>query len=661
MDGQVPAECCYVFDSCRLDPVSRTLTRDGQTAKLHGQPFDVLLYLVRNAGRVVAREELMRAIWTTRTVDEGSVSRAISSVRLALKGLGVEATLIHTVAGRGYCFSARLRREPFEDGAAGASAAPPEAGPSWPEGRGGERAADAQAGAARGAARAGEARGAAGRRRLAAVLGTVVALALAGAAWRHWKAAPAPAPMAAETDPAPPPHSIAVLPFTNASGDPAQDYLSDGLSLELTNALGRVSGLRVAASTSSSMFKGRHVLIGDIGRQLHVAHVLEGSVTRDGTRLHVTTQLIDTSTGFQEWSRQYDSDPAGLLAVEDHIASALVTALKGVAGEADLASLVVGRTANARAFDAYLVGMAAVGEPNGAGNRQAIAALGQAIALDPTYSDAYVARARARVYDVVGDSTLAPAAATALLAAAVQDAERAVALAPRLGAAHAALGLALKYQLSDLRRAAAEYDLALKLAPDDAETAMSDAYFQLELGHTAQAVATARHAAALDSLRAMNYRTLAVILSAAHRDEEAMAALAHARALPPAQPGPDRIALGLVLTAKGDAQAARAACAGGLDYYDLACLALADHALGREAEADAAFAKLQTLLGDAGAYVYAGILATRGQTAAATRWLQRAYELRDPGLADIKIDNRLSALRGSPVYQDIVRRIGFPE
>ena len=98
--------------------------------------------------------------------------------------------------------------------------------------------------------------------------------------------------------------------------------------------------------------------------------------------------------------------------------------------------------------------------------------------------------------------------------------------------------MALKYRLAELTRAASEYGQAMALAPEDAETAMSSAYFQLELGHTGLAVAAAQHAAALDSLRAMNYRTLAVILSYAHRYDDAMAALDHARGLAPAEPGP---------------------------------------------------------------------------------------------------------------------------
>jgi serine/threonine-protein kinase len=481
-------------------------------------------------------------------------------------------------------------------------------------------------------------------------LGVVAALALAGVAWREWAVARAR-----------PPHSIAVLPFTNVSGDPAQDYLSDGLSTELINALGRVDDIRVAAGTSSASFKGRNVLVGEIGRLLNVGYVLEGSVSRSGTRLHVTTQLIDTSTGFQKWSRQYDRDQSGALAVEDQIAPAVVTAIKGTTQDTDLASLAMGRTANARAFDAYLVGMSALGEPNGAGNGQAIAALGRAIALDPAYADAYVARARAQVYDVVGDTSLNAAEGAARLDMAVRDAETAVKLAPKLGGAHAALGMALKYRLVDLTRAATEYGQAMALAPEDAETAMSYAYFQLEIGHTAQAVAIAQHAAALDSLRAMNYRTLAVILGYAHHYDSAMAALAHARGLAPAEPGPDRIALGLVLTARGDAAAARTTCAGAVDYYDLACLALADHALGQDAAATAALAKLHTMLGDSGAYVYAGIAAAWGQPDAALRWLGRAYELRDPGLADIKIDPRLASLHGTAPFQGIVRRIGFPD
>jgi TolB-like protein/DNA-binding winged helix-turn-helix (wHTH) protein/tetratricopeptide (TPR) repeat protein len=624
MDGPPLPDGCYVFERCRLDPIGRILARDGQKAKLQGRLFDVLLYLVQNAGRIVEREELLSAIWPSRTVDEGSVPRSISSLRLAFKAIGVEDTLIHTVAGRGYSFSTRVSFEPADVPQMTQPTMVPQAA-GFREGR--------------------QLRG-----KLAAAIGAATALALAAALWRNMAAAPAP-----------PPHSIAVLPFTNVSGDPAQDYLADGLSTELINALGRVDDIRVASGTSSSSFKARHLLVGEIGRLLNVGYVLEGSVSRSGTRLHVTTQLIDTITGFQKWSRDYDGDQAGVLAVEDQIAPAVITAIKGTAQDTDLASLVMGRTTNARAFDAYLVGMAALGEPNGAGNSQAIAAFSRAITLDPAYADAYVARARARVYDVVGDTSFNPSEGEARLDEAVRDAETAVRLAPKLGGAHAALGMALKYRLVEPTRAATEYGQAMALAPDDAETAMSYAYFQLELGHTALAVATAQHAAALDSLRAMNYRTLAVILSYAHRYDDAMAALAHARGLSPAEPGPDRIALGLVLTAKGDAAAARTTCAGGLDYYDLACLALAEHALGHNAAAEAALAKLHILLGDSGAYLYAGIAAAWGQTDPALRWLRRAYELRDPGLADIKIDPRLASLRGTPAFETIVRQMGFPE
>jgi TolB-like protein/DNA-binding winged helix-turn-helix (wHTH) protein/tetratricopeptide (TPR) repeat protein len=624
MDGPTHADGCYVFERCRLDPVSRTLMRDGQKVPLQGRLFDVLLYLVRNAGRVVEREELLSALWASRNVDEGSVPRSISSLRVALKGIGVEETLIHTVAGRGYSFSTRVSFEPV-----GATLVPQPTATPRGSGARPRRSAGAQ---------------------LVAALGIGVVLGLTGWVWRHWTAAPAR-----------PPTSIAVLPFTNVSGDPAQDYLADGLSTELINALGRVDDVRVASGTSSATFKARHLLVGEIGRLLNVGYVLEGSVSRSGTRLHVTTQLIDASTGFQKWSRQYDRDQAGVLAVEDEIAPAVITTIKGTAQNTDLASLVMGRTANARAFDAYLVGMAALGEPNGAGNSQAIAALNRAIALDPAYADAYVARARAQVYDVVGDASLNAAQGAALLDKAVRDAESAVKLAPRLGGAHAALGMALKYRLVELTRAAAEYGQAMALAPEDAETAMSYAYFQLELGHTAQAVAIAEHAAALDSLRAMNYRTLAVILSYAHRYDDAMAALAHARSLTPAEPGPDRIALGLVLSTRGDAAAARTTCAGGLDYYDLACLALAEHTLGHNAAAETALARLHTMLGDSGAYLYAGIAAAWGQTDTALRWLRRAYELRDPGLADIKIDPRLASLHGTAGFEDIVRRLGFPD
>ena len=121
--------------------------------------------------------------------------------------------------------------------------------------------------------------------------------------------------------------SIAVLPFADLSPGKDQDYFSDGISEELLNALAQIPNLRVAARTSSFQFKGRNLDVAEVGRQLNVAHVLEGSVRRSGTKLRITAQLIDAQTGFHIWSSTYDRELDDIFAIQDEISRAIVEAL----------------------------------------------------------------------------------------------------------------------------------------------------------------------------------------------------------------------------------------------------------------------------------------------------------------------------------------------
>jgi len=128
---------------------------------------------------------------------------------------------------------------------------------------------------------------------------------------------------------APPAHSVAVLPFANLSGDPAQDYFADGISEELINALSQIDALHVSARTSSFSFKGRDIDIGIIARTLNVAEILEGSIRRSGNTVRITVQLINTVNGFHLWSRNYDRDLSDILALQTDIATAVAQDMQG--------------------------------------------------------------------------------------------------------------------------------------------------------------------------------------------------------------------------------------------------------------------------------------------------------------------------------------------
>jgi serine/threonine-protein kinase len=638
-------EGVYEFGPFRLDPISRTLSHAGTRVWLAPRLFDTLLHLVESRGRLVSRDELMQAVWPARTVDQTSLGMAVSSLRTALKQHGAADNLIITAPGRGYRFGARVTFTPHilpdpdpMPAALPAAAArpPPPAVAGW--------------------------RG----RRVALPL-AALALGLAAFGLVRWQAAALRAPIAprvpaASMPPAftPPPHSIAVLPFTNMSGTPNDDYFAEGLSEELINALGRSGALRVAAGVSSFSFRNRPATVTEIARQLNVGLLLEGSVRRTGTRVRVIAQLIDAITGFQVWSQSYDRAPGDMLALQGDIAAACIASLKLILLPNEVARLTLGGTTDPRAFDAYLSGLPHATDSDDDGERQAIAAFSRAIALDPHYALAYAERARALAYLGANGVFTDVAASHALMAASQRDADQAVALAPELGEAHAALGFVLKCRLSDLARAGAEYRRATELAPGDATILLRYALFELVLGHFNQAVEAAEHAASLDPLAPKTYRTLARILAYARRFDDAHAALRHARGLLPADPGADRTDLAFVQMMQGDVEGARQSCGAEHDPHFLTCVAWVDHALGRQADAEAAFAGLRAAIGDNGAYLYANMMADWGRTAEALTWLQTAYRLRDPGLIDMRIDPLIGRLRDTPQFKQIEASLGFP-
>jgi len=627
----------YEFGPFRLDPLSRTLTRDGKRVALAPRLFDTLFHLVANHGRLVPRDELMRAVWPARTVEETSLGMAVSSLRTALKQQGAADDLIITAPGRGYRFGARVAFTPTSaPDIEPASAVPPSPG------------------------RAAQARG----RMAMRVLG-VVALLGAGIAIRGgvaWHEPPPRKPglaVQAGVSFTPPPHSIAVLPFTNMGGDPKQDYFGDGLSEELINALGRTGGLRVAARVSSFSFKGRPATVEDIARQLNVGLVLEGSVRRTGTRVRIIAQLIDATTGFQVWSHRYDRSEGDMLALQGELAEDAIASLKLILLPNEVARLTLGGTSNPRAFDAYLSALPRSPDADDASERQAIAAFSQAIDLDPNYALAYAGRSRALSFLATSGVFSDVAESKTMLAAATRDANKAVALAPDLGEAHAALGFVLKCSLSDLARAGAEYARAIELAPGDSTILLRYALFQTTLGHLSSAVDVAEHAASLDPLTPRTYHLLARILAYAGRTDDALAALRRARFLQPADPRADRIDLAFVQMMQGDAHAARQTCLGETDPHFFVCLAWSEHVLGHQAEAEAALARLRAAIGDNGAYIYANILASWGRKNEALQWLQTAYRLRDPGLIGILIDPMVRSLRDTQDYRQIVEGLGL--
>jgi len=629
MDVLLREQGVYRFGRYRLDAVRRTLLCDGERIKLAERLFDVLLYLVVNHGRVVERDELLQSVWAGRIVEDSNVSQAIFALRKILRATGGQDASIVTVQGRGFRFAEPVVFEPEQpEGWEAPAAAAPDRSP-W---RGWMPLA------------------------LAVV---VVALAGAGMALRSSRA-PGPGAAPAASAFAPPAHSVAVLAFDTLGGDAGQTYLSDGLSEQLIDELTQINALSVAARTSSFSFRGSHATIADIARALNVGAVLAGSVRRSGTRLVVTAQLTNARTGFNIWSKTYDRDQSDIVTVQTDIALAVARSLQ-VALPSDAATrLALGGTSNAAALDAYLRGMTlrrAVRVE--ADLRATLAEFDRAVALDPDFALAHARRAFILV-GLASTGTYGSADQHLLAQQALAAADRAVALAPMLGMVHSARGAVLSYGMLDHAAAAAEQEKAQALTPGNAAIEGNVASAELALGHLEPAVEAARRATELDPLSPDMWGELARVFYEGHRYGEAMDALDRERTVTGTLPRRHSVLRATVLLLQGHAAEARPICASGGDWQENELLAMADHALGQQAAAEADLARVRAALGDGGALNYAEIAAQWGRTADALRWFDTAVRLRDPGLIDVVLDPLLDPIRSEPKFREILARLAPP-
>jgi TolB-like protein/Flp pilus assembly protein TadD len=456
----------------------------------------------------------------------------------------------------------------------------------------------------------------------------------------------------------PPPHSIAVLPFVNMSGDASQEYFSDGLTEEVLDSLSHIDELQVAARTSAFSFKGKDTDIGVIARRLNVAAVLEGSVRRSAHTVRITAQLINAVTGFHVWSQTYDRDLGDVLKLQTEIATSVANALKVSLLKDVSENIEGGATRNPAAFDAFLRGrkIGRTALTSGAA-QDAIAAYTEAIQLDPHYALAYAERSvefsNYAAFDARGS------AVHEAVDRALRDARTALALAPALAEGHYALAVALQHSL-EFAPASEEYRRALELAPGSARMLVGYSRNAAEMGHVAEAITAGRRAITLDPLNFQVYRTVGITLSLARQYPEAVTAFKTSISL---EPGfvRNHALLGEVYYAMGNLEAARSECAvASADFEGQECLAKTYQRLGRYADAQAMLQRLESSIGDTAAHDYACIYAQWGDKSKALQWLEKAVRLRDPGLTYLKVEADLDALRDEPRFQAIERDLKFP-
>jgi TolB-like protein/Tfp pilus assembly protein PilF len=314
--------------------------------------------------------------------------------------------------------------------------------------------------------------------------------------------------------------SIAVLPFVNMSGDPANEYFSDGISEEILNVLARVPELSVAARTSSFQFKGEKRDVEQIAAQLKVRMILEGSVRKQDDRVRITAQLIDAQTGYHLWSETYDRELKDIFAIQDEIARAIGDEMKvRVVGSGGSESAVSG-TKNLKAHDLYLRGLALWQVRRDDELWAAIDSLEQAIAADPGYAEAW--GGLALCYSVIADYTVRITQADAF-SKAREAAERALALDPTLAESYAALGN-VESNAEHHETAVALLKRAIALKPSFATAHQWLGTTLMLTGEREESLASLERAAALDPRSLIVASNYASMLMIAGRNADAIAA-----------------------------------------------------------------------------------------------------------------------------------------
>src|SRR4051812_27735812 len=450
-----------------------------------------------------------------------------------------------------------------------------------------------------------------------------------------------------------PAKSIAVLPLINESGNPNDEYFSDGLSEELISALAQIKELKVIGRSSSFLFKNRKDEPKVIGEKLGVNTLLEGTVRKQGDKVRIVAELINAADGIQLWTRTFDRELKDIFAVQEEIARAVAESLKVTLLGSDSAQ----RSAptNVEAHNTYLQGHFHFQRRNLEDYRKAVGYFDHAIRLDPNYALAYTERSEA--WSFIGDLTgqHEPAWSNAR-----SDAEKAVAIAPDLAEAHAALGWVRFFIDWKFAEGITAIKRAEELSPANPTANDLLARATLYLGRLDEGERQARHAVELDPLSVIAQGNLARALFFAGKLDEADAAARKAAELQPASASSRRWQT-LIAAQRGDGETAlREAQLEPDEGYRRFELALAHYVRGDRAAADASLADLIANGRDNLAYQIAEVYAVRGENDKAFEWLQISFDNHDTGTLALLADPLLRGLRDDPRYKNFLAKLGLP-
>jgi len=456
--------------------------------------------------------------------------------------------------------------------------------------------------------------------------------------------------------------SIAVLPFSDLSPERDQDYFCQGLAEELINTLAAVRGLRVLARTSAFAIQGQGLDVREIGRRLRVDTVLEGSVRKSGTRLRVTTQLVDAAEGYQLWSKKFDRDLDDVFSVQDEIAETVAAELQSELGFAKERS-DARRTSNLEAYDAYLRGLFAMNRWTEDWVERAMRSFEQAIAKDPGYALAHSAIAECLVWFYSGIGTRS---AMETIPRARGAAAKALALGPELPEPHKVLGLIAMSHDWDRKAAEASFARGIELNPSSADARVWNAWrLSLLEGSYQEALAELRVAEDLDPLDLRIKTQVGYVYYFLRELDRTEAQFREVLAIDP-HFAFGHYALGDVHAQQGRYEEAlsdltESVRLGGSSVNHLAILSYVNGLAGRTDEARRLLLEIRVRANRGYASPIWSALAHLGlrEIDAAFEWLDRAFEERDGSLILVTASPEFDPLRSDPRFRALLERMGL--
>src|ERR1700735_115908 len=644
----------YRFADFEADVRARQLRKHGTKLKLQGQPFEMLLMLLESPGEVITREQMQQKLWPVDTfVDfEHSLNTSIKKLRQALNDSATEPRYIETLPRVGYRFIAPVT---VTEESAGELPSLPLQAPSPVDGIPGTTAAESSP-----------------RHSITGFLGLAfAAVAIVGVALAfnvgktrdrllgmfHPSRNGAGIVSSAKKSR----RSVAVLPLQNLSADPSQTYFVDGMTDELTTDLAQFGDLRVISRTSAMHYRDGNKTAPEIGKELGVDALVEGSVERVGDRVRIRAQLIDCATDRHLWAQSYDRDMKDVLSMQTEAAREIADQIRGSVGNPQNFHSTSPAPVDPDAYEAYLKGRYFWNKRTPDGLNKSIEYFEKAIAKDPTFAAAYAGLADS--YSILGSDVLPADVANSKARAA---ASKAIELDPSIAEGHAALALVEFYYDWKWTQSEAEFRRAIELNPNYAPAHQWYSYFLTAMLRFPEAVEQAEVAQQIDPLSLSINTTVATRYHHAGRLEDAVQLNRRTLEMDPSFV-PAHFSLGAVYENQGAWQQA-------IDEYkkvielrpgDPAALAALGYVYARSGQKDEAHkilseltetSKKQYIASFEIATIYAGL----DDVDNAMLWLEKSFRQHESQMPFIQSDVRFNSLHADTRYENLIHRLGLP-